>query len=76
MQALHGDWPDTLQGAGSGPNRYGPKASHWVHVKQDLTLREVLLQQDHIIPGLPLFWVLAKGTDYQQRFLQEELKRF
>jgi hypothetical protein len=36
----------------------------------------VLLQPDHIVPGLPLFWVVAAGTDYRTRFLAEELKRF
>jgi hypothetical protein len=45
-------------------------------VQEQLSLREVLLRDDHIIPGLPLFWVVAKGTDYRQRFLAEELKRF
>lgn len=74
MQALHGDWPDMQ--LGSGPQRYGQKATHWVPVQVQLSLREVLLRDDHIIPGLPLFWVVAKGTDYRQRFLAEELKRF
>ena len=74
VQALHGDWPETPLGA--GPKRYGQQASHWIRVQPELSLREVLLQQDHVIPGVPLFWVLAKGTDYRQRFLQEELKRF
>lgn len=45
-------------------------------MEQQKSLKEVLLQPDHVVPGLPLFWVVAKGTDYRQRFLAEELKRF
>lgn len=74
MQALHGNWPEAQHGA--GPKRYGDKASCWVLVEQQKSLKEVLLQPDHVVPGLPLFWVVAKGTDYRQRFLAEELKRF
>jgi hypothetical protein len=74
IEALHGNWPEAKIGA--GPQRYGQQASHWVAVDQTQSLREVLLQQDHVIPGLPLFWVIAEGTDYKQRFLAEELKRF
>jgi hypothetical protein len=74
VKALHGDWPEMRPGA--GPQRYGQHVSHWVPVDPKMSLREVLLQPDHVVPGLPLFWVLAKGTDYRQRFLAEELKRF
>jgi len=74
VQALHGKWPEAQQGA--GPRRYGEKAARWVLVEQQKSLKEVLLQPDHVVPGLPLFWVVAKGTDYRKRFLAEELKRF
>lgn len=77
MQALHGNWPELQQHAGSGgPQRYGQQASHWVLVDPKQSLREVLLRPDHLVPGVPLFWVLARDTDYQQRFLAEDLKRF
>lgn len=76
VQALHGSWPEVNKPGAGGPQRYGRQASHWVRVEQSQSLREVLLQPDHIVPGLPLFWVVAAGTDYRTRFLAEELKRF
>lgn len=77
VQALAGSWPEVNKpGEKGGPQRYGQQASHWVCVEQEQSLREVLLQPDHIVPGLPLFWVVAAGTDYRTRFLAEELQRF
>ncbi|KAF6259158.1 hypothetical protein COO60DRAFT_1622080 [Scenedesmus sp. NREL 46B-D3] len=74
VDALHGQWPDPDPQA--GPKRYGEGASHWVAVDEALSLRQVLLQPGHVVPGVPLFWVLARDTDYQARFLAEELRRF
>ena len=31
---------------------------------------QVLAKPDHVIPGIPLFWVVAKGTPYRKRFLE------
>lgn len=75
VQAMHSQWPDIAKDE-AAPRRYGQEASHWVAVAETLTLQQVLLQPDHVIPGVPLFWVLAKDTDYQKRFLAEELRRF
>uniref|UniRef100_A0A383V5T9 Cns1/TTC4 wheel domain-containing protein n=1 Tax=Tetradesmus obliquus TaxID=3088 RepID=A0A383V5T9_TETOB len=72
--ALHGKWPERDPQA--GPKRYGSSSSHWVPVDESLSLRQVLLAPDHVIPGVPLFWVLARDTQYQARFLAEELRRF
>jgi hypothetical protein len=60
---------------GRALQRYGPTASHWVRVDEALSLRQVLTQPGHVVPGVPLFWVLAEGSDYQRRFLAEELRR-
>lgn len=74
VDALHGKWPERDPQA--GPKRYGSSSSHWVPVDESLSLRQVLLAPDHVIPGVPLFWVLARDTQYQARFLAEELRRF
>lgn len=76
VQALHGEWPEAERDPSAGPQRYGQAASHWVPVDEALSLKQVLQQPDHVVPGVPLFWVLAEGTDYQRRFLAEELRRF
>lgn len=73
VQAMHGQWPELP--ADAGPRRYGPGASHWVAVDEAASLRQVLLAPDHVVPGVPLFWVVAKGTDYARRFVAEELRR-
>lgn len=75
VQAMNGQWPDVAKDE-AAPNRYGQGASHWVKVDEQLSLKQVLLQEDHIVPGVPLFWVLAKDTDYEKRFLAEELRRY
>ncbi len=31
---------------------------------------QVLRAEDHIVAGVPLFFVVAKGTGYRQRFLE------
>ncbi|WIA28095.1 hypothetical protein OEZ86_010677 [Tetradesmus obliquus] len=74
VDALHGKWPERDPQA--GPKRYGSSSSHWVPVDESLSLQQVLLAPDHVIPGVPLFWVLARDTQYQARFLAEELRRF
>lgn len=74
VQALHGDWPELSEDVVL--KRHGQGSSHWVTVDENMTLKEILLQPNHIVPGVPLFWVLAQGTTYRDRFLSEELKRF
>eukprot|EP00775_Hariotina_reticulata_P012859 gene12859-12986_t len=74
VQALHGEWPELSEDAGL--KRHGQGASHWATVDENMTLKDVLLQPNHLVPGVPLFWVLARGTAYEGRFLSEELKRF
>lgn len=69
-EAFFGSWPDVLE---EGPQRYGPKAAAWVRVKESWTLRDVLARPDHIVPGVPTFFVLAKGTDFKERFLEGDL---
>lgn len=72
---MNGQWPEWTKEE-AAPSRYGQNASHWMAVQEDCSLQQVLLQPDHIVPGVPLFWVLAKGTAYKERFLAEELKRY
>jgi hypothetical protein len=74
VDGLHGQWPEPDPQA--GPKRYGKSGSHWTAVNESLSLQQVLLQPEHVVPGVPLFWVLARDTEYQARFLAEELRRF
>jgi hypothetical protein len=76
VAALQGEWPEAAAAGARGPARYGSAASHWVRVDEGASLRQVLTAADHVVPGVPLFWVVAAGTDYQRRFLAEELRRF
>lgn len=69
-QAFFGSWPEVQE---EGPRRYGPNAATWVRVQEGWTLRDALCRPDHIIPGVPAFFVLARGTDFRDAFLQGDL---
>jgi hypothetical protein len=45
-------------------------------VKERWTLRDALSRPDHVVPGVPAFFVLAKGSDFRQRFLDGDLPLF
>lgn len=65
-EALYGGWPSVAEKA---PSRYGESASAWVQVKEEQTLGEVLRQKDYVIPGVPVFFVLARSTPFRETFL-------
>ncbi|KAJ9516584.1 hypothetical protein QJQ45_015246 [Haematococcus lacustris] len=70
VQALKtGSWPEDAEA--SGPNRYGANASKWVVCRESWTVRELLSRPDHVVPGVPLLFALAKGSAYRQRFLEK-----
>lgn len=56
-----------------GPQRYGKDSSGWVRLKQSSTLGEALSRPDYVVPGVPVFFVVAKGTEYRERFLAEQI---
>jgi len=61
-QALHGGWPAGASDA--GPQRYGARAARWVRVDPAATLGAVLAAPDHVVPGVPVFFVVAAGTAF------------
>ncbi|MEW5307249.1 MAG: hypothetical protein WDW36_009657 [Sanguina aurantia] len=67
--AMQGKWPEEGY-ADTALTRFGEGASTWQQVPESCTLHEVLTRPDHIIPGIPLFFVLAKGTAYRTKFLE------
>lgn len=69
-EVYFGGWPEVSE---EGPQRYGPNAAGWVRVSEGWTLRDALAREDHIIPGIPAFFVLAKGSDFRQRFLDGDI---
>ena len=73
-EVYFGGWPEGV--AEEGPQRYGPNAAAWVRVKERWTLRDALSRPDHVVPGVPAFFVLAKGSDFRQRFLDGDLPLF
>lgn len=72
-EALHGGWPRVAE---EGPERYGPRAAGWVRVDEGWTLGEMLAREDHVAPGIPVMFVLAKGTPFRVRFLEGEVPLF
>ena len=69
VQAMAGKWPEGVDRDAEGPKRYGPEAARWCRVDERQSLKDALLEPGHVVPGLPLFWVVAKGTEYRDRFL-------
>lgn len=52
------------------PEKYGDRAARWKQLDPGMTLQQVLSSPDYVIPGVPLFFVLAKGTPYYKRFIK------
>ena len=67
-QALHTGWPSGFND--KGPQRYGDQAARPIRIKDHLTLGEVLQRKDYVIPGAPVFFLLAKGTSFRDKFLE------
>jgi hypothetical protein len=67
--AMAGRWPDGVDRDSEGPRRYGARAARWERAEEGESLREVLLRPGHVVAGSPLFWVVARGTEYRERFL-------
>ncbi|MCO5580683.1 hypothetical protein L7F22_034553 [Adiantum nelumboides] len=44
-------------------------SSHqWVQVSEKSSLHNVLAKKDHVIPGIPVFYVLSKGSEFFKEF--------
>lgn len=69
-QALHGGWP--AGAAHTAPQRYGPHAARWVRAREQATLAELLAAPDCVVPGVPVFFVVAQGTIYRDQFLASD----
>ena len=52
-----------------GPRMYGDKAAAWVRVPESTTLGQLLARPDYVVPGIPVIFVVARGTAYRERFL-------
>ena len=70
IECLHGGWPEGV--AAAPPERYGPRAARWVRVDESLPLADVLAAPDLVVPGVPVFFVVAKGTAYRDRFVESD----
>ncbi|KAL2608295.1 hypothetical protein R1flu_026868 [Riccia fluitans] len=60
-----------LDGDGEDTGDSETRESRWVKVQERMTLNEVLSQANHIIPGIPVFFVVATGTSFRDKFLKE-----
>ncbi|CAG9466640.1 unnamed protein product [Pedinophyceae sp. YPF-701] len=73
VEAMQGRWPDAAGEAEAmgeaGPRRYGKHAARWVRVDLEKPLGGVLQEEGCIVPGVPVFFVVRKGTEYRDKFL-------
>lgn len=42
---------------------------------QSQTLGEILSHADYVVPGIPVFFVVSKGSQFAERFLSEDSYR-
>ena len=70
VEALYGGWPSVSD---DGPLRYGPKAAEWIRLDESLTLGGALQRPDHVVPGIPVFFILARDTPFKNDFLQGDI---
>lgn len=73
IEALFGGWPPIVD---EGPQRYGEKRARWVKVDESDSLGDVLHHEDNIIPGVPVFFILAESTPFRQSFLDGDIPLF
>lgn len=43
---------------------------------QGQTLGEILARPDYVVPGIPVFFVVSKGSQFADRFLSEDAFTF
>lgn len=67
VEALFGGWPSV---ANEGPNRLEAK---WIKVNPKHTLGQVLSREDHVVPGIPVFFVLSRTSPSREAFLKSEI---
>ncbi|BFI41885.1 tetratricopeptide repeat protein 4 [Marchantia polymorpha subsp. ruderalis] len=60
-----------LDGGGEDTAHADSGERRWVKVQERTTLHEVIAQPKHIIPGIPVFYVVATGTSFREKFLKE-----
>ncbi len=53
--------------------RYGSNAASWVLVDEAWSLGECLSRTDHVVPGIPVFFVLSKNTPFKKQFLDGDI---
>jgi tetratricopeptide (TPR) repeat protein len=70
IEALFGGWPSVVD---EGPERYGSQGATWVRVNEKHSLGEVISREDHVIPGVPVFFILAKTTPFRESFLAGDI---
>lgn len=44
-----------------------------MRVDEGWTLRECLDRPDHVVPGIPVFFVLARRSSIRQQFLDNDM---
>lgn len=71
-ESLYGGWPAGDRDE-ERPSRYGDKAATWTLVDERKTLGDVLREPGCVVPGIPVFFALSEGSEYQQKFLQGDI---
>ncbi|BDA47917.1 Tetratricopeptide repeat protein 4 [Coccomyxa sp. Obi] len=70
-EALHSGWPKSKD-EDAMPSPYGKHAAKWVRINEEHSLQTILHEPGHVIPGIPVFFVVASGTRYRDAFLSED----
>lgn len=71
IQALHSGWPKR-EDEEAMPSPYGKQAAKWVRIAEERSLQTILRQPGHVIPGVPVFFIVASGSNFRDALLSED----
>ena len=57
------------------PKVYGDKRAYFVRLSEHQTIGDILGTDDYIVPGVPTFFIVARGSNYHVRFLESVASR-
>jgi len=51
------------------------ETKRWIRIKHTTTIEAVLKHPDYIIPGIPIFYIVARGNAFYKTFLEKPLNK-
>lgn len=59
---------------GQGRRQYHDQRRRKIRVKHDTDLRKVLTHREYVVTGYPIFYIVASGSDFKEKFLKRDFE--